>query len=122
MAGKPVYKSRLVAKGFMQSYGVNFTETCAPTATARSVRLVISIAAMRQDKLRHIDIKSAYLNATLSETVHVKPPAGYAQADEVWLLQKALYGLKQAGREWYRMLKSMLSDLGWSSTVSDPCV
>jgi hypothetical protein len=112
----------LVAKGFMQSYGVNFTETWAPTAAARSVRLVISIAAMRQDRIRHIDIKSAYLNAKLSETVHVQPPAGYAKQGEVWLLLKALYGLKQAGREWYKMLKAMLNRLGWAATVSDPCV
>ena len=92
----------------MQSYGVNFTETWAPTAAARSVRLVISIAAMRNNKIRHIDIKSAYLNAKLTETVYVQPPAGYVHTDEVWLLQKVLYGLKQAGREWYWMLKSML--------------
>ena len=101
---------------------VNFTETWAPTAAARSVRLVLSIAAMRNNKIRHIDIKSAYLNAKLAETVYVQPPAGYAHTDEVSLLQKALYGLKQAGREWYRMLKSMLIQLGWSATISDPCV
>ena len=83
----------------MQSYGVNFTETWAPTAAARSVRLVISIAAMRRDRIKHIDIKSAYLNAKLSETVYIQPPAGYTNPDEVWLLSKALYGLKQAGRE-----------------------
>jgi hypothetical protein len=83
VAGKPVYKSRLIAKGFMQSYGVNFTETWAPTAAARSVRLVISIAAMRNDRIRHIDIKSAYLNAKLTETVYVQPPTGYARTDEV---------------------------------------
>ena len=106
----------------MQSYGVNFTETWAPTAAARSVRLVISIAAMRNDRVRHIDIKSAYLNAKLTETVHVQPPTGYARTDEVWLLLKALYGVKQAGREWYKMLKTMLIRLGWRPTVSDPCV
>ena len=106
----------------MQSYGVNFTETWAPTAAARSVRLVISIAAMRNDRVRHIDIKSAYLNAKLTETVYVQPPTGYARTDEVWLLLKALYGLKQAGREWYKMLKTMLIRLGWRPTVSDPCV
>ena len=106
----------------MQSYGVNFTETWAPTAAARSVRLVISIAAMRNDRIRHIDIKSAYLNAKLTETVYVQPPTGYARTDEVWLLLKALYGLKQAGREWYKMLKSMLIRLQWRATISDPCV
>src|SRR5579863_2575786 len=106
----------------MQSYGVNFTETWAPTAAARSVRLVISIAAMRNDRIRHIDIKSAYLNAKLTETVNVQPPAGYARTDEVWLLQKALNGLKQAGREWERMLKTMLIRLDWKATISDPCV
>src|SRR5579863_10306471 len=106
----------------MQSYGVKFTETWAPTAAARSVRLVISIAAMRRDRIKHIDIKSAYLNAKLSETVYIQPPAGYANADEIWLLSKALYGLKQAGREWYKMLKTMLSRLDWRATISDPCV
>ena len=77
---------------------------------------------MRNDRIRHIDIKSAYLNAKLTETVYVQPPAGYTRTDEVWLLLKALYGLKQAGREWYKMLKSMLIRLQWRATISDPCV
>ena len=62
------------------------------------------------------------MNAKLTETVYVQPPAGYARTDEVWLLLKALYGLKQAGREWYKMLKSMLIRLQWRATISDPCV
>ena len=90
------FKARLVAQGFTQIPGQDFTHTFAPVARWDSIRLLLSVAAMNDWELRHIDIKSAYLNGTLKEEIYLKRPEilgpGY------WLLKKALYGLRQSGR------------------------
>jgi hypothetical protein len=40
----------------------------------------------------------------------------------VWRLHKALYGLKQAPRQWHQQVMSTLVDLGYESTIADPCI
>ena len=37
-------KTRLVAKGFKQKYGVDYLETFSPTANAASMRLLVALA------------------------------------------------------------------------------
>lgn len=39
------YKARVVAKGLLQKYGVDFEETFAPVAKFASIRIILSIAA-----------------------------------------------------------------------------
>ncbi|GKB30575.1 retrotransposon protein, putative, ty1-copia subclass [Tanacetum coccineum] len=39
------YKTRLVAKGFTQTYGVDYEETFSPIADIRAIRILITIAA-----------------------------------------------------------------------------
>jgi len=43
-----------------------------------------------------MDVKSAFLNGDLSETVYVKQPLGFivGNGDKVLKLRKALYGLR----------------------------
>jgi hypothetical protein len=42
-----------------------------------------------------LDIKCAFLDGDLKETVYVHPPPG-VDVGMIWILHKALYGLKQA--------------------------
>ena len=41
-------KARLVARGYAQTYGVDYSDTCFPVAKLNSVRLFISITASQQ--------------------------------------------------------------------------
>jgi hypothetical protein len=62
-----------------------------------------------------MDVKSAFLNGDLLETVFVKQPPGFiiGQGDKVLKLRKALYGLRQAPRAWNSKLDKELIALGF---------
>ena len=65
-----------------------------------TVQVVLANAATQDWEIEHFDIKSAYLNVTLKETIYMKPPQGVLKPGEegkVCHLVKGLYGLKQAG-------------------------
>ena len=48
-----------------------------------------------------MDIKGAYLNGTLKETIYMWQPNGYEDdTNHVCKLIKTLYGLKQSGHKW----------------------
>ena len=80
------------------------------------VHVVLANMAHQNWEIKHIDVKSAYLNAPLNEVIYMKPPRGVLKAgqeDKVLRLLKGLYGLKQAGRGWYmKMLKIFMKEMG----------
>ena len=120
------YRVRIVAGGHKQVHGVNYTETFSAAAKMPSVRVVLANAAERDWEIHHVDIKSAYLNAPLKETVYMKPPRGVlkpGQEGKVCRLLKGLYGLKQAGRGWHQELtKVLITDLGFRRSAVDHSV
>lgn len=81
-----------------------------------TVRLLLALAAHSGWEVRHMDVKSAFLNGDLSEEVYVAQPPGYVitgKEHHVLRLNKALYGLRQAPRAWYAKLDETLSTLGF---------
>ena len=89
------FKVRLVAKGFMQIPGQDFTYTFAPTAHWESICTLLTLTANNDWELRQVDIKTAYLNGPLDEEIYMKKPEILGRG--FWRLLKGLYGLKQAG-------------------------
>ena len=73
-------------------------------------------------ELHQLDIKSAFLNGELEETIYMQQPEGYSEggADMVCLLRKSLYGLKQAPRAWNTRLRKELQDTGFTASEPDP--
>ena len=64
-----------------------------------SVRLLLALAAAKDWRVYHMDVKSSFLNGELAETVFVRQPLGFAIKGEehrVLRLRKTLYGLQQA--------------------------
>jgi Reverse transcriptase (RNA-dependent DNA polymerase)/gag-polypeptide of LTR copia-type len=120
------YRVRIVAGGHRQVEGVNYTETFSAAAKMPTVRVVLANAAHQDWEIEHVDVKSAYLNAPLKETVYMKPPRGVLKPGEegkVLRLLKGLYGLKQAGRGWYlEMTRVLLQELGFKRSAIDHSV
>ena len=94
-------KARLVAQGYSQQEGIDYTETFAPVARLEAIRLLLSYAVNQHITLYQMDVKSAFLNGIISEEVFVKQPPEFEDLkhpDYVYKLKKSLYGLKQAPR------------------------
>ena len=82
-----------------------------------SVRLLLALAAAKDWRVYHLDIKSAFLNGELAETVFVRQPPGFAvkgAEHRVLRLRKVLYGLQQAPRAWNAKLDVTLGELGFT--------
>ncbi|KAJ1036780.1 hypothetical protein NDA10_002892 [Ustilago hordei] len=103
------FKARLVAQGFMQRQGIDYTEVFAPVAPIQSIRGVLAIATVQDWEVDCIDVKQAYLNSMLHHDMFLKPLIGTKIPPGKHLkLIKGLYGLKQSGREWNLELDSHL--------------
>jgi len=93
------YKACLVARGFAQQEGINYSETFSPIIKHEIMRLVFSIAVSCNWKIHQLDIHNAFLNGVLAEEVYMRQPPGFVNSalpSYVCRLHKSLYGLKQA--------------------------
>ncbi|CAH9110232.1 unnamed protein product [Cuscuta epithymum] len=116
------HKARLVAQGFKQQAGVDFTETFSPVVKPTSVRLVLSVAIYLGWSVRQLDVKNAFLHGVLTEEVYMRQPQGFIHPSyptHVCRLCKALYGLKQAPRAWFHCFSGFLLRCGFSQSRSD---
>jgi hypothetical protein len=116
------HKTRLVANGFHQQYGVDFDETFSPVVKASTVRLILSLAVSLNWSLRQSDVKNAFLHGTFKEEVYMTQPQGYIDPQHpshVCKLLKSIYGLKQAPRAWFESFTSQLLHLGFTASTAD---
>ena len=117
------FKVRLVARGFTQRQGVDFSETFSPVAKGVTFRLAMALA-IKNNMLKHqIDVETAFPYADLEEEVYMSPPPGaYLPPGYCLKLQKSLYGLKQAPRNWHSLVQSTVKGLGYQQSKLDTCL
>jgi hypothetical protein len=128
------YKARLVAKGFLQREGVDYHETFAPVLGYSSLRVIFAIVASLDLEFVHLDVETAFLNATLQEEIYITLPAGFfehgfkacdtaaATPGTILRLKKSLYGIKQAPHDWHQLIDKVIQSLGYAQCLSEACI
>ena len=61
------FKACLVTKGFKQRFGVDYTETFAPTVCPETLHVLLSLAALLGAMIEQTDVKNAYLHSLLHD-------------------------------------------------------
>ncbi|GJX80867.1 retrotransposon protein, putative, ty1-copia subclass [Tanacetum coccineum] len=69
--------SRLVAKGYTQTYSIDYEETFSHVADIRAIRILIAIAAFYDYEIWQMDVKTAFLNGYLDEDIYMVQPEGF---------------------------------------------
>lgn len=118
-------KARLVAQGFNQQQGVDFLEAYAPVAKHTTLKALLAVASEHKMKLKHLDVKTAYLNGHLNEEVYMRQPPGFVERGKEGLvcrLHKSIYGLRQSAKCWNDRFDEALRNMGFRPTAADPCL
>ncbi|KAK2073803.1 hypothetical protein P8C59_008052 [Phyllachora maydis] len=136
------YKSRLVARGFIQVEGLDYTITYASTSIPPTWCILLAIGAVLDWEIEQADFIEAFLNSALREEIYIEIPKGLLDlaasnkaiyklllkygynpsTPNIIKLSKVLYSLKQSPKEWQDKLKILLKSLGYLPLISDPGV
>ncbi|KAL0345613.1 UNVERIFIED_CONTAM: Retrovirus-related Pol polyprotein from transposon RE2 [Sesamum radiatum] len=119
------FKARLVAKGYTQRAGVDFEETFSLVAMAKSIRIILAIAAWYDYEIWQMDVKTAFLNGFVEEETYMDQREGFTVVGEeqkVCHLQRSIYGLKQTSRSWNIRFDEVIRDYDFVKNDFDPCV
>ena len=117
------HRARLVAQGFSQIPGVDYTENFAPVLKDESLRVILVYKVVKKAESEQINVETAFLYGDLEELIFMICPEGLEICDdECVLLKKSIYGLVQAARQWYKKFVQMLKRIGFESCLADPCL
>lgn len=119
------YKARLVAKGFTQKEGIDYKETFSPVSSKDSFRTIMALVAHFDLELHQMDVKTAFLNGDVDETIYMVQPENFVSEDTKQLvckLRKSIYGLKQASRQWYFKFHQVIVSFGFGTNTVEDCV
>ncbi|KAK2066205.1 hypothetical protein P8C59_000040 [Phyllachora maydis] len=83
-------KSRLVARGFMQVEGLDYTITYASTSIPPTWRILLAIGAVLDWEIEQADFIGAFLNSALREEIYIEIPKGLL---DLAASNKAIYKL-----------------------------
>ncbi|KAL0394814.1 UNVERIFIED_CONTAM: putative transposon Ty5-1 protein [Sesamum latifolium] len=91
---------------------------------AKSIRILLAIAAWYDYEIWQMDVKTAFLNSYVEEEIFIDQPEGFTTVGEkqkVCRLQRSIYGLKQASRSWNtrfdEVIRVSMKDMGEASYI-----
>ena len=124
------YRARLIALGYSQIPGIDYTDNFAPVAHDVSFR--IALARMMVEKLDSLvmDVETAFLYGDIEEEIFIKSPVGMEEIDpgsvpeDCYQWKTGIYGLFQAARQFWRKFVDTIRKEPFGFTVSpaDPCM
>ncbi|CAJ1959428.1 unnamed protein product [Cylindrotheca closterium] len=126
-----VFRSRLVACGYSQIPGVDFTEHFAPVINDITWRILLVAMMIWKLDAWLIDVETAFLHGEFDEgeQIFMNLPVGYDLVDssidmseDCIELMKTAYGTVQGARQWWKKFVSILKDIGFEGGDADPCL
>lgn len=87
-----------------------------------TVRMLLAIANQQSMHVVQFDVKTAFSNGELEETIFMEQPECYKKDDRVCGLVKSLYGLKQSPRYWNKKFDSLLKKFELKQASIDKCL
>jgi len=117
------YKARLVARGFSQVEGLDYSETFSPVLRMSSFRVLMALTAALNLEVHHMDVQTAFLHGDLPEEIYMKqPPFRHSTTHPLHVchLHRSLYGLKQSPRLWYHRFNSFMLSSGYTRLTIEP--
>ena len=125
------YKARLVAQGFTQRLGIDYTFTYSLVIDSTTFRYLLGMANQHSLETQLLDVITAYFYGPLDADSHIKPPPDFlpqptpadtAHSFSGLKLQRTLYAPSTAGRMWYSHLHSFFIDHKFQHDQSLPCI
>ncbi|KAA0032127.1 retrovirus-related pol polyprotein from transposon tnt 1-94 [Cucumis melo var. makuwa] len=107
------FKARLVAKGYTQ------------VGELKSIRILLSIAAYYDYEIWQMDVKTAFFNDNLEETIYMQQPKGFitpSQEQKICKLNRSIYELKQASQSWNIRFDTAIKPYDFDHIIDKPCV
>ena len=109
-------KERLMIKGYKQIEGLDYFDTYSPVTRINSIKMVLTISALKNLEVHHMDVKIAFLNGELDDEIYMEQLEGFSaprQKCKVYKLVKSLYGLKQAPKQWHEKFDNVMLSHGF---------
>ncbi len=61
-----------MARGFTQTYGVDYNETFVPVAKFTSIHYILALAALEDMEIYQMDVKTTFLNGEREEEIYME--------------------------------------------------
>jgi hypothetical protein len=118
-----IFQARLVACGYSQVPGIDFSESFVPVLNDVSFRIMLISKLVWDITSTVVDIETAFLHGDLDEEVYTEVSKGLKiEHNKKLMLKKTIYGLIQSSRKFYEKLISFLKVIGFYGSKSDPCL
>ena len=87
-----------MAKGFTQKEDIDYKKTFSSISSKDSFRIIMALVTHYNLELHQMDVKTAFLNGNIDETIYMVQPENFVSNDSKQLvckLKRSIYGLKQ---------------------------
>ena len=118
------FRARLVACGYSQIPGVDFSQSYSPVINDITFRMLLLAMIYFGLSGKIADVETAFLYGDLEEEIYMECPPGMTgiTSDQVLLLLKCIYGLVQAARQYHKKFVTILKSIGYTGGDVDPCL
>ena len=104
---------------------MDYEETFSPVARLQLIRILLPIATFYDYEIWQMDVKTAFLNRNLEESIYMAQLEGFIEQDHkqrVCKLKRSIYELKQASRSLNIKFDTVIKSYGFKQNVDEPCI